>query len=186
VKVLLEHGANPNTRLKRPIIGRHHDNGDASLGEGTTPLMRAAKSNDVTVMRLLLDGGANPMLTQKDYTNALMIAASVGGRPSAYAVPTPISEAGALEAVKLCVERGVDVNAFNVNGQTAVHLAAARGADSILRYLATQGAKLDLKNKQGRTPLDVALGLGGGGGGRGGPPVARPGTAALLRELMAK
>src|SRR5207244_11947478 len=56
VKALLENKADPNARLKRPIIGRHHDSGDASLGEGTTPLMRAAKTVDVRVMRLLLDG----------------------------------------------------------------------------------------------------------------------------------
>ena len=48
VKLLLAKGANPNARLKRPIIGRHHTpTGDASLGEGTTPLARAAKSNDL-------------------------------------------------------------------------------------------------------------------------------------------
>jgi ankyrin repeat protein len=181
VKALLAKGAGPNPRLKRPIIGRHHDNGDASLGEGTTPLMRAARSNDVKVMRLLLDGGANPVLTQKDYTNALMIAAGGGGRPSEYAAPP--SEATALEAVKLCLERGVDVNAFNANGQTAMHLAAGRGADSIVRFLAGQGAALNMKNKQGRTPLDVAMGQGGRG--RGGPPPVRESTAKLLRELLA-
>ena len=48
VKLLLAKGANPNARLKRPIIGRHHTpTGDASLGEGATPLARAAKSNDL-------------------------------------------------------------------------------------------------------------------------------------------
>jgi len=182
VKALLAKGANPNPRLKRPILGRHHDSGDASLGEGTTPLMRAAKSNDVKLMRMLLDGGANPALTQKDYTNALMIAASGSGRPSEYAAPP--SEAAALDAVKLCVEKAVDVNAFNANGQTALHLAAGRGADSIVRFLAERGAALTLKNKQGRTPLEVAMGQGGRG--RGGPAPVRESTAKLLRELMAK
>ena len=182
VKALLAKGASPNPRLKRPILGRHHDSGDASLGEGTTPLMRAAKSNDVKVMRLLLDGGANPVLTQKDYTNALMIAANGGGRPSDYAAAP--SEAAALEAVKLCVEKGADVNAFNANGQTAMHLAAGRGADQVVRFLAEKGAALNLKNKQGRTPLDVAMGQGGRG--RGGPSPVRESTAKLIRELMAK
>jgi ankyrin repeat protein len=182
VTAMLAKGASPNPRLKRPILGRHHDNGDASLGEGTTPLIRAAKSNDVALMRLLLDGGANPVLTQKDYTNALMVAAGGGGRPSNYAA-TP-SEATALEAVKLCVEKGVDVNAFNANGQTAMHLAAGRGADAIVRYLAEHGAALSVKNKQGRTPLDVAMGQGGRG--RGGPPPVHESTATLIRELIAK
>ncbi len=46
VKLLLAHGADPNARLKKPVLGRHHDGGDASLGEGTTPLIRAVKTND--------------------------------------------------------------------------------------------------------------------------------------------
>lgn len=182
VKLLLDRGARPDPRLKRPILGRHHDSGDPSLGEGTTPLMRAAKSGDVQVVRMLLDAGANPALTQRDYTNALMIAVAGGGRPSQYARPP--TEAEALEAVKACLARGVDVNAFNANGQTALHLAAARGANSIVSYLAEQGASLTTKNKQGRTPLEVALGQGGRG--RGGPAVVRESTAALLRELIDK
>src|SRR5687768_16971980 len=169
VKALLAHGANPNTQLKRPILGRHHDNGDASLGEGTTPLMRAAKSNDVAVMRMLVDAGAKPALTQRDYTNALMIAAAGGGRPSSYVTSGANAESLALEAVRLCVEHGADVNAFNANGQTALHSAAQRGADSIVRYLAERGARVNMKNKQGRTPLDLTSGRGGGG--RGGPAV---------------
>jgi ankyrin repeat protein len=190
VKILLARGANPNARLKRPVLGRHHDGGDASLGDGTTPLMRAAKANDVPVLRMLLEGGADPFLTQKDYTNALMIAAAGGGRVGAYASPFPVSEAGAIEAIKVLMEYGADVNAFNANGQTALHSAAQRGADNLVKFLAERGAKLDLKNKQGLTPLDVAMGLGGRGGFRAGrPPVGiqvRESTAALLKQLMAE
>jgi ankyrin repeat protein len=174
VKVLLEHKADPNARLKRPIIGRHHDSGDASLGEGTTPLMRAAKTVDVPVMRLLLDGGAEATITQKDYSTTLMIAAA-GGR-------TPGRDANTIEAIQLFLDHGVDIDAFNAAGQTAVHIAAARGEDGVIQFLADRGAKLDMKDKQGRTPLDLALGRGGGG--RGGPAVVREGTAKLLRELM--
>jgi hypothetical protein len=76
------------------------------------------------------------------------------------------------------------VNAFNANGQTALHLAAARGANSIVSYLVEQGASLTTRNRQGRTPLEVAMGQGGRG--RGGPPVVRESTAALLRELISK
>jgi ankyrin repeat protein len=190
VKLLLARGANPNARLKRPVLGRHHDGGDASLGDGTTPLMRAAKANDVPVMRLLLEGGADPFLTQKDYTNALMIVAAGGGRVGAYASPFPVSESGAIEAIQLLVEHGADVNAFNANGQTALHSAARRGADDLVKYLAARGAKLDQKNKQGLTPLDVAMGLADGAGFRAGrPPVGarvRESTAALLKQLMAE
>jgi ankyrin repeat protein len=161
VPVLLKHGANPNLRLKKPIIGRHHDSGDASMGEGTTPLMRAAKSADFTVIRSLLEGGANPALTQKDYSNMTMIL--MNGRGAG-------NESAILETIKLCVEHGLDFDAFNANGQTLLHIAVQRGNNSIVRYLAENGAKLDMKNKQGRTPLDLALGVGAAPGGPVGPP----------------
>src|SRR5206468_10336441 len=151
IKILLANGADPNLKLKKPIIGRHNNLvGDTSLGEGATPLIRAAKTNDLAVMRLLLDGGADPMLTLKDRTTAGMITNS-------------------LDAIKLLVEHGMDVNAFNTNGQTIAHNAAGRGANAVIQYIAEKGARLAKKDKQGRTPLDIASGAGGGGrgGGRG-------------------
>jgi ankyrin repeat protein len=186
VTSLLAHGADPNMQLKRPIIGRHTRNtGDASLSQGTTPLARAAKSGDAKLMKLLLEGGANPHLTQADLTTAAIIAATGGGQrvyPGSASVSTPATEQDSLAALKLLAEAGVDLDAFNVNGDTAVHRAAARGADSIVAYLAERGARLDQKDRRGRTPLDVALGVGGGG--RGGPPQVRKTTADLLRQLM--
>jgi len=191
VRLLIAKGANVNVRLKRPIIGRHHTpTGDASLGEGTTPLARAAKSNDLQLMKILLDAGADPKLTLKDRTTVLMIASAGGAVVGAYAVAIPVTEDSSIEAIKLCLDRGVDINAFNTSGTTAVHAAVQRGGLKVVRYLADHGAKLDMKNKQGRTPLDIALGVGaaagrGGGGGRrggGGPSAA---MADLLRSLMA-
>jgi ankyrin repeat protein len=193
VPVLLKHGANPDLRLKKPIIGRHHDSGDASMGEGTTALMRAAKSADLPVLKSLLEGGANPSLTQKDYSNVAMILMNGRGAGG--------NEAAILDTIKLCVTRGMDIDAFNANGQTILHLAVQRGNNSIVRYLAESGAKLDMKNKQGRTPMDIALGVGapaglgpggpGGrgarGGGPGGPGGGGPGslaTATILREFL--
>jgi ankyrin repeat protein len=187
VRSLLAHRANPNLQLKRPIIGRHTRNtGDASLSQGTTALARAAKSGDARMMRVLLEGGANPHLTLADLTTVAMIAASGGGQrvyPGSASVSTPATEEDSLASVKLAVEAGVDLDAFNVNGDTAMHRAAARGADSIVAYLGERGARLDLKDRRGRTPLDVALGVGGGGG-RGGPPQVRKTTADLIRRLM--
>ena len=187
VRSLLAHGADPNLQLKRPIIGRHTRNtGDASLSQGTTALARAAKSGDARMMKLLLDGGANPHLTQADLTTVAIIAASGGGQrvyPGSASVSVPATEDDSLGALKLVAEAGVDLDAFNVNGDTAIHRAAARGADSIVAYLAERGARLDTKDRRGRTPLDVSLGVGGGG--RGGPPQVRKSTAELLRKLMA-
>jgi ankyrin repeat protein len=100
-------------------------------------------------------------------------------------------EASALEAVRMLVERGVDVNAFNANGQTILHNAAGRGSNSVVEYVAQKGAKLDRRDKQNRTALDIALGIGGAGGraggaGRGRGAQSNEKTAALLRELMVK
>jgi hypothetical protein len=138
------------------------------------------------MMKVLLEGGANPHLTQADLSTVAMIAAGGGGQrvyPGSASVSTPATEDDSLAAVKLAAEAGVDLDAFNVNGDTAMHRAAARGADSIVTYLAERGARLDTKDRRGRTPLDVALGVGGGGG-RGGPPQVRKTTADLLRRLM--
>jgi ankyrin repeat protein len=136
-------------------------------------------------MKVLLDGGADPHLTQADLTTVAIIAAGGGGQrvyPGSASVSTPATEEDSLAAVKLAVGSGVDLDAFNVNGETAMHRASARGADSIVAYLAERGARLDTKDRRGRTPLDVALGVGGGG--RGGPPQVRKSTADLLRRLM--
>ena len=84
----------------------------------------------------------------------------------------------------MLVEHGVDVNAFNDNGQTAMHFAA-QASDDIVRYLAAHGAKLEPRDKQGRTPVDLALGVGVRGRA-GGPPPVRQATAALLRQLISE
>ncbi|HVQ13576.1 MAG TPA: ankyrin repeat domain-containing protein, partial [Vicinamibacterales bacterium] len=92
-----------------------------------------------------------------------------------------------LEALQMCIDKGVDLNAFNTAGQTAIHVAAGRGLDGVVKYLAEHGAKLDRTDKQGRTPLDVALGVGAGAArGTRNATGPRESTAALLRQLMSE
>jgi ankyrin repeat protein len=178
-KVLLAHGADPNAQLKAPMRERHHSGSDRSLGAGTTPLMRAAKSGDVVMVRLLLDAGADAKLTQRNSNTALMIAAGFGSRPRADDDEEPTdrgTQADAIEVIKVLVEHGVNIHALNDNGETALFLATG---DAIIRFLVANGLKLDEYNYSGQTPLDVWEGLVDRDG-----KVTRPATVAVLRELM--
>jgi ankyrin repeat protein len=180
---LLEHGARVDAQLKAPPLQRAHTPGDRNLGEGTTPLMRAARNGDVAAMRLLLEHGADPNLTQRNHTTALMQAAGLGRGLGTFA-DEYATEAQMFEAVKLLLDQHVDVNVVNDSGQTALHLAAL-SMDSVVELLAMNGAKIDATDKQGRTALDMALGKGGPG--RAGAAAAtRPSTAALLRRFGAR
>ncbi len=176
IKALLDRGANPNARLTKNIPGRSGmDAGDTSLGAGTTPLMRAARAGDAAAMRALLAKGADPKLTTKDGSTALQFAAGVGYRDK----NTKGSESEALEALKVALGLGLDINLENSRGETALHGAALRGADTIVQYLVDQGAHLNAKSKAGFTPLDVAMGKSV----IGQLPVPHDSTVALLRKL---
>ena len=126
-------------------------------------------------MRLLLDHHAEPSLANKDGNNAIMLAAGV-----AWAEKIKGTEEQALEAVKLCYALGIDVNEATALGETALHGAALRGGDSFIKFLVERGAKLDVKNKQGFTPLEIAMGKT--------PPNTNPrpyreSTVELLKKL---
>jgi uncharacterized protein len=160
IKLLLAHGANPNATLVAPLFQRQHTGGDRALGEGSTPFMRAAKSGDVVVMTLLLAAGADPKKTQPNGANALMLAAGLGWRDGSPAAPAydQGSERDATDAIRLCMDAGLDINATTTTGETALHAAVSgRGAVSIVTFLVESGASLSAKNKQGRTPLEVAV-----------------------------
>ncbi len=178
-KELLARGANVNATLTAPLPGRSGmDSGDTALGEGTTPLMRAARAGDAAVMRLLLEKGADPKLTTKEGNTALMFAAGVGYRDK----NTTGSESEALEALKVSVEAGLDIQQANAKGETALHGAASRGADTIVQFLVERGADLNAKTKQDHTPLDIALGKAS----LAQLPVPKDSTVALLRKLGAR
>jgi ankyrin repeat protein len=159
VRKLLERKADPNVRLKAAIMQRHHTAGDAALGAGATPLMRAAKSGDVEVLNLLLAAGADPALTLPNRANALMFAAGLGWRDGSPAAPSFDQGApeDAVEAIQLLLGAGLDINATNSNGDTALHIAiTGRASETIVRALIERGANLQAQNKRGQTPLAAA------------------------------
>lgn len=185
---LLARGANPNMQLKLfpPYRSLGQDRGgDAMLTVGTTPLIRAAKSGDTAAVKLLLEHGALPSLGNTLGITPLMAAAGIGSTTIDIRGRFRNEQSG-IETSKLLVEAGAKLDAQRDNGQTAVHGAAQWGWNDYLRFLASSGAKLDVKDRSGVTPLDIASGKAGGTG-RGGVAgaEAHEETAKLLRELLA-
>ena len=185
-RIALERGADVNARLKRlpPYRAKLDRGNDTMLGGGTTAFLRAAKAGDLPAMKLLLEHGADPLLGPTRSGITPLMAAAGLGTTEADTTGRQKTQAQAIEAIHLLLERGLDINAQASDGQTAVHGAAMQGYDEVIRFLAAQGAKLDTTDSDGFTPLDVALGKAGGFGFSGKEGVVREGTAALLRELM--
>lgn len=153
VRQLVKHGADVNARLRRGRSGR------GRLGHrGATPFLLAADTADVPLMQLLLKLGADPALTNSDGCPPLLAAAGIG-------TLAPGEEAGteeeALEAVRLLLKLGANVNVVDRNGETAMHGAAYKSLPKMVRLLAEQGAGSKVwnrKNKYGWTPLLIAEG----------------------------
>jgi ankyrin repeat protein len=158
-KKLLERGADPNRRLKKAIMQRHHTAGDSALGEGATPFLRAAKSGDIEMMRALLAGGADPKISMPNGTNALLFAAGLGWRNGSPAAPSydQGSDEEGVEAIQFLLGLGFDIHGTNEPGDTALHAAVSgRGSETIIAFLVAQGADPERKNKRGQTPLSLA------------------------------
>jgi ankyrin repeat protein len=184
IQALLAHGANVNAQLKKqqPYRSKVDRGADTMLGTGTTPLLRAAKAGDTEAIRVLLAKGADPKLVTKSGMTPVMAAAGLGSKEEDTAGRKKTEEQ-AIASIKLCMEAGADVNAIDNQGDTALHGAAQKGYDQVVQFLVDRGAKLDIKDKKGRTPLDAAMGLMGNGGFDGSRRDVHESTAALLRKL---
>jgi ankyrin repeat protein len=189
MKLLLARGADPNAGLKTPALQRAHTPGEPTLSEGATPLARAAKTGDAAAMELLIANGAKPSQALKNGTTPLMFAAGLGRGVSAFAKDGG-TEADLLAGAKVLLDHGADINAISVAGQTAMHFAAQatdanfpQPSDDMVKFLASRGAKLDVVDKQSRSPIEMAEGKGLRGRA-GGPVKPREQTIALLRQLM--
>jgi ankyrin repeat protein len=162
IQLLLDKGADPNVRTQEQLPIRNQFLRTTGTLEwvdftGMTPFIYAARAGDVTVMQMLLKSGADPKMETYRGTNALMAAAGVNW---VFNQTYWEGEKGNLAAVKLCFDLGMtDVNQQNSMGVTALMGAANRGSDEIIRYLVSKGAKLDIKDAEGRTAMTWAQGV---------------------------
>ena len=117
------------------------------IPHGYTPFMRAARSADVETMKLLVAHGADPNKAADDHNTPLIAAGAGMGARFQGGEEKP--EAEFVECMKVLVASGADVNAVNDRGDTAMHGAAARGADLIIQFLADHGAKIRYQEQAG-------------------------------------
>lgn len=186
IKALVAAGANVNVQLKaqQPYRTKLDRGVDTMLGAGTTPLIRAAKAGDAVVVKFLLEKGADAKLAGRNGVNPLMAAAGIGTKEED-ATGRHKTAADMIETIKLLLAAGVDINAVETtNSRTALHGAALQGYDAVVKFLVDSGAKLDAKDKNGKTPLDMATGAAGSAGFDGSAVVLHESTAKLIKQLM--
>jgi ankyrin repeat protein len=180
VKAVLDAHVNPNAQLafKEPSRGgRDNRFRDDLLTTGATPLLRAAQTFDNDVVRVLLEHGALVDLPNASGVTPFMAAAGIGTRNTTGVLGAGPAEnvvALSLETMEILRKAGADVNARITDitsltariartntltgrqGQTALFLAAEAGRAEVVRYLLDHGARVDIKDDMGRSPIDVA------------------------------
>jgi ankyrin repeat protein len=150
VKVLLDHGANPNALLKK--LPRRYGYATKSEPTNSSPLTLAASAGEPEIMHLLAKYGADPQHRPDNNLTPLMIAAG-SGRVKWI---SRVSAGDSIEAIKAAVELGGDVNEVDSGGNTAMHAAAKLASLELIQYLADNGAIIDVENNEGLTPIYYA------------------------------
>ena len=209
VKALLARGANPNVRMTKGTPMRR-DTTDWNLPAtliGSTPYLLAARFLEPDIMTALVAGGADPALTMPNGADALMLAAGMGSSRTASRRGIETIDFGKVEpesrvreAVAAAVALGGDVKAAGRTGfgDTALHVAAALGYDTVVQFLVDRGASVTVRNARGITPLAAAMFGSTAGRGRTATPagadslgfeapieLVHASTVALLKKLGA-
>jgi ankyrin repeat protein len=201
IKLLIAKGANVNARICGVESTPEECKGDSTetrtnftmqwlFEDGATPFLRAAQSGDVELMKLLLAHGADPKINTAHDVTPLAVASGIGWVEG---VTYEWSPAENTEAVKMCLDLGIDPNVADDEGRTALHGAAHKGQLEVIQMLVDHGAKLDAHDGGSRDsvngallgktwmPIDWARGLVRVGVQSA---IAHPEAAALLAKLM--
>jgi len=192
IKFLLDHGANPNIRVKDNTLTRTIFTMQWFLEAGATPFIRAAQSSDLELLKLLLAHGADPMIKTDHGDTALTAASGMGWVDGVTYEQSPKAN---VETIKFLLDLGLDPNDANGDGRTSLMVAAAKGRTEVIQLLVDRGARLDTRDKGSRDTetlvsviaghtreaLDYADGLVRFGVQSA---VSRPEAAALIRKLM--
>ena len=153
VRELVARGTTVNARLERGASGKGR-----LTEKGATAFLFASRTADVSLMRLLVELGADPKIPNADNCPPLLAAAGIG-------TLAPGEEAGTederVEAVNYLLQLGANVNHVDDNGETAMHGAAYNNAPRVAALLTERGADIKIwnrANKYGWTPLLIAEG----------------------------
>ena len=184
VRALLTHDAHPNARTTRDA--REYVYAGVNL-TGATPLFLAASRGNVETVRALVADGADPFITTDNGTAPLHVA-TWGGSPY-FRDWTEDEKKNLFDITKLLVELGSDVNSAGEHGWTALHGAAYKGVDAVVRFLVEHGARMEVFDEYGQTPLSIAnaaITVGSKDAYYQSSRVVRTSTSDLLLKLGAK
>ena len=168
IQFMLERGADVNARIGVKTEVRSHLTPTWLPEAGATAFLRAAYGADLAVIKLLLAHGADPNIPTADNTTALMALSGVGyfeGFSHDFG-----TEEESLEAMKILIDHGANVNAVNNSGLSALHGAAHKNFVKGIEYLAANGADFMARSHfksqydgrsvtAGYIPLDWAAGV---------------------------
>ncbi len=165
IKLLIAKGANVNARICGAESTLQECKGDTTetrtnftmqwlYEDGATPFLRAAQSGDTVLMKLLLDHGADPKIPTAHNDTALSVAAGIGWVEG---VTFEWSPEQSLEAAKMCLDLGIDINAQDDQGRTALHGAAHKGRTAVIQLLVDHGANLEAHDFGSRDTVNGAM-----------------------------